>query len=84
MSPAMRKKVAPVSFGEGPVRNDEEDDEADPRNSTAGSVSPPGVVEKPPEYTNSDEKLARLERGENSRRRGLQTRGERGSQWCFI
>ena len=62
LSPATRKKVAPVCFGDGRVRNNVEDDEADPSNSTAESVSPPGVVEKPPESTNSGEQLARLGR----------------------
>ena len=84
MSLDMRKMVDPVCFGEGCVRDGVEDDEADPSSSATGSFSSPGAVEKPPEYTNSDEQLARLGRGKNSRRRGLQTRGERGSQGCFI
>ena len=73
-----------MCFGEGRVRNGEEQREADPRNSNAGSVSPPGVVEKPPESTNSGEQLARLGRGKISRSRGLRPRVERGSQGCFI
>ena len=75
MLPATRKKVAPVCFSEGRVWNNVVDDEADSRNSTAGSVSPPGVVEKPPESTNSGEQLARLGREIAFAKRGLRTRG---------
>ena len=75
LSPATRKKGTPVCFGEGSVRNGEEQREADPRNNTAGSVWPPGVVDKPPEYTNSDEQLARLGREIAFANRGLRTRG---------
>ena len=78
LSPETRKKADPVCFGEGSVRDGEEQRDANPRSSTAVSVSPPGVVEKPPEYTNSGEQLARLGRGKSSRRRGLRTRGGRG------
>ena len=69
--------MSPVCFGKGRVRDGEEQREEDPRSSTAVSVSPPGVVEKPPESTNSGEQLARLGRGKISRGRGLRTRGER-------
>ena len=75
MSPVTRKKVAPVCFGEGRVRDGDEQHEADLKNSTAGSVSPPGVVEKPPEYTNSGEQLARLGREIAFANRGLRMRG---------
>ena len=76
--------MAPVCFGEGRVRNDVVDDEADPRNSTAESVSPPGVVEKPPESTNSGEQLARLGREIAFANRGLRTRGTGATLWAFI
>ena len=75
MSPEMRKKATPVCFDEGHVRDCEEQREADPRKNTAGSVSPPGVVEKPPEYMNSGEQLARLGREIAFANRGLRMRG---------
>ena len=84
LSPATRKKAAPVCLGEGRVRDGEEQREADPRSSATGSVSSPGAVEKPPEFTNSGEQLARLGRGKNSRRRGLRMRGTWVSPWAFI
>ena len=84
MSPTTRKKAAPVCFGEGRVRNNVEDDEEDPRNNTAGSVSPPGVVEKPPESTNSGEQLARLGREIAFANRELRTRGTGATLWATI
>ena len=84
MSPATRKKATPVCFGEGRVRNGEEQREADPRNSTAGSVSPPGVVEKPPESTNSGEQVARLGTEIAVANREHRTRGTGATLWATI
>ena len=80
----MSKKATPVCFDEGHVGDGEEQHEADPRSSSAGSVSSPGVVEKLAEPKNSSEQLAGLGRGESSRRRGLRMRGTSLSPWAFI
>ena len=84
LSPETRKKVAPVCFGEGRVRDGVEDDVMNHLIKLWLKIASCTHDERSPEFVNSGEQLERLERGKNSIRRGLRTRGERGSQGCFI
>ena len=83
MSPETRKKVAPVCFGEGRVRDGVEDDVVNLLIKFWLKIASCTHGERSPDFTNSGEQLARLGRGKSSRRRGLRTRGERGSRGAF-
>ena len=80
MSPETRKKVAPMCFGEGRVRDGVEDDVMNHLIKLWLKIASCTHDERSPEFTNSDEQLKRLGTGENSIRRGLQKMGERGSR----